>query len=514
MMQHSTPYGAVAALGHATSPYDQGALVPYPQHGNSQPPAQQRPMTLERRTTDEVTVSDIRDAHMTEPKARQRLSSYIVMRMEKSTNRYEVDAEGYQLPPTWQVVDRVEETDISQQEATRKVNQLNRDTSPVRDKKSKLGRAVQRQLEKAQHDLEREEPDPRYQYVLAQLESKVKEIEDGSPLLYLKSNNEYKPRSRSRSRSRSKRPLERVSVTAYFQRTPKENESAVSMLHEKSLVKKRQQQLQTQPDGWSVAAQPRHSAPSLMPLPLPLAQPVLVPPRPQVQRRPTDICVTRHYSHKGQGRHSDDKKQRGPEIKVTVGSARQSHGSLTSEDMYDSDLYSDYETPESSNGSSSRRGRGPTQSRRERRQHFGRDKSPRCVASLAVGLPPVPMIPSEPRPLAQGSIGADMLQLAYEEGHEKGSRDGQTRPGIRRLESHEARRKIFGSRVDEFQENLHRRRGQDVGCWYPQDDNRDRKRLTMGDEDENLCYGDEFLENPFALMGKRPASRPIPRRPR
>ncbi|KAL7799975.1 hypothetical protein V8C37DRAFT_579 [Trichoderma ceciliae] len=185
-----------------------------------------------------IDVFDIRDGNITEAEARKRLSSYVVVRMERSTDRHDIDDEGNPVPPTWEKASHMIQRDISQQETARKVRQLDKETGPVNDKKNELSSAIQRQLEHAWNKLEHVEADPRFVYTLAQLDWKLRRIESSR-----ERHKKHSKRSRDKKRSkqherlgpkepssRSKPKKERVSVTAYFKREPARNENCVSML--------------------------------------------------------------------------------------------------------------------------------------------------------------------------------------------------------------------------------------------------------------------------------------------
>ncbi|PFH63235.1 hypothetical protein XA68_15869 [Ophiocordyceps unilateralis] len=136
----------------------------------------QNGIPLDRPRRRAADISDIRDEIVTEEIARHKLSSYVVIRMQKYDCRNEVDDEGCPMRPTWQRVSRVREVDISHEEAARRIHELDGVGESVCFKKSEFGPSVRRQIEKAQEDLEADEPDPRYEYVIAQLEWQDKKV--------------------------------------------------------------------------------------------------------------------------------------------------------------------------------------------------------------------------------------------------------------------------------------------------------------------------------------------------
>lgn len=185
-----------------------------------------------RRNSD---IIDIRDENITESEARKCLSSFIVVRMERLANPYDLDDEGNPMRPTWDKATHTVRRDISQEEARRKVRELNKETGSVTDKKNELSSAIQSQLEHAWNKLDNMESDPRFVYTLAQLDWKYKRVEtrghDRKHDRRSKDKKKSKEKHKSkRSPSRSKPKRERVSVTAYFKREPGRNEHCLKML--------------------------------------------------------------------------------------------------------------------------------------------------------------------------------------------------------------------------------------------------------------------------------------------
>ncbi|PHH85838.1 hypothetical protein CDD83_11106 [Cordyceps sp. RAO-2017] len=244
--------------------------APQQVHNQGPPP---KPSPAQRPKKRAVVISDIRNECLTEADARQRLSSYYVIRMEKVPRRNEVDEEGNPAQPTWQMVKSVEDTDTTQQEVTRRVRQLIKEGPRVLDKKNKLGPSVQRQIQKAKETLEEHEPDSRYKYVLAQLDSTLKKMSHFSVVPHTKT---YKKGKKGKECKytwlKAKHPYERVSVTAYFQRTPRDGENAMRMWDEQEKARNRPK------NPPAAAAQQQQQAvpptqPSAPPQPMPPAQP-------------------------------------------------------------------------------------------------------------------------------------------------------------------------------------------------------------------------------------------------
>ena len=190
-----------------------------------------------------IHILNTRDEDINEEEAYNRLTSYVVVRIEKATDPYDIDSEGRALPPTWEKASHSIRRDVSQHDAKRKVRKLDKETGSVADKKKHLPSAIQRQLEYAWKNLERTESDPRFVYTLAQVDwkSKVDEIEGGEERRDRRSKDKKRSKNRHESKgsSRSKAKSERVSVTAYFRREPGRNENCVRML-EAQLAERRQ----------------------------------------------------------------------------------------------------------------------------------------------------------------------------------------------------------------------------------------------------------------------------------
>ncbi|RFU73432.1 dna helicase pif1, atp-dependent [Trichoderma arundinaceum] len=195
----------------------------------------------ERQPRRSIDVFDIRGDNITEAEARKRLSSYIVIRMERSANPYDVDDEGNPVRPTWEKASHTVQRDISQREARRKVQELDKETHPVTDKKNELSSAIQRQLEYAWNKLEDAEADRRFVYTLAQLDWKLKRVE-ASGERYKRHDKRNRDKKRNKERLRSKEPSsrskpkkERVSVTAYFKREPARNVNCVRVFQNQQM---------------------------------------------------------------------------------------------------------------------------------------------------------------------------------------------------------------------------------------------------------------------------------------
>lgn len=199
-------------------------------------------------------VVDLRNECTTEAEARQQLSSYVVIRLEKSRNPHELDEEGYPIRPTWERASHVRQTDISQQEATRKVYHLQITSDHVTDKKNALPSVIQRQLRIAQDRLRATESDPRYQYTLAQLDQKLRPVklptdQGASP--------EKSRKDKDQMRKKSKKKYERASVTAYFKRAPGPHENCMRMLEDEEMQREQSSRVSPRPVNTEFPPAPR-----------------------------------------------------------------------------------------------------------------------------------------------------------------------------------------------------------------------------------------------------------------
>ncbi|KAL7900836.1 hypothetical protein HDV63DRAFT_415937 [Trichoderma sp. SZMC 28014] len=200
------------------------------------------PRRFETRTPSsyQSTAAELQDENITEAEARKRLSSYVVVLIEKSSPA--IDGEGNLIPSTWDKASHTVLRDISQQEARHEVRELNRETGCVSYKKSELSSALQRQLERAYTRLENMESDQRFIYALIQLDWKFKNVE--APREYHRRHDKQssKDRKRDKERHRSKPRKERVSVTAYFKREPSSNSNCLKMYNRQQADKKAKSQ--------------------------------------------------------------------------------------------------------------------------------------------------------------------------------------------------------------------------------------------------------------------------------
>lgn len=483
-------------FGHQGLPFQHPFMQRHFPHMNpalaAEQPAKKSP-PLERKARHGVEISDLRQDNLTEADARQLLSTFVVIRMEKSINQNDLDEVGKPLKPTWERAIRTEETDVSQHEATRKVRELDKKTDPVVDKKAELSTVVQRQIEKAQESLEKHEEDDRYEYVLAQFESKTREIDEKSPLFKTygqKKDKDKKAKAAGKGdkadKGKHSKTLERVSVTAYFKRMPRRDQNALKMFEEK---KKRAKGEKEKDKEKEPAAKPPNDGAGPGPQPMPVP-PFHFPP-PQMMMPPgqgppqvfADLPQGQGFPipEQGQGEPGvpdvEMRNPRGGGVRIYVDRPRSSGSSYTSEESWDSDEESELITPESSVGSSSRRSYRKYKDR-ERRHHdrpenFGlevpRRHNRKDQDYVTSGTsPPAGATSASPRPrtLPQPSVNiGTILKQAYRDGCDDTEAtlrplvvQRSSSPGYRPISSTEARRAVSGERLDEMEDEIARLR--------------------------------------------------------
>ncbi|SPO02956.1 uncharacterized protein DNG_05637 [Cephalotrichum gorgonifer] len=143
---------------------------------------------------------DNRQDYMTDAEKRKALSEYVIYRFEKALDGNETDEEGRPVRPTWRNVDMTEVRDMSKQEAAARVQKLNSEGKSASEKKQALFAPQRRHIEMALKTLERTESDPRYCFVLAQLDVKYEKLSDEE---YLRDERNW-PNLSDRDRERAK----------------------------------------------------------------------------------------------------------------------------------------------------------------------------------------------------------------------------------------------------------------------------------------------------------------------
>ncbi|CAM1502947.1 Fc.00g077230.m01.CDS01 [Cosmosporella sp. VM-42] len=261
----SIPFGmAPAGMGPANQAVMSGGLPPtFPP-----PPHHAVPRDLRSRQT--VEISDIRNERLTEADALERLSSYVVLRLEKADISNDFDELSHPTRFSWEKILQVEQSGISKQEAARQVASLDRETKSVLEKKAALSGTIQRQLEVAGEKLARTDSDPRYHYILVQFESKLRKLETRQAEYASRSKRERKYNNKHSKKEKSKPKYERVSITAYFKRIPKPGQSCKRMLEERERDREIEQHMSEQ---MSLPSPTQH-----MPMHIPAHMPTHFPP--------------------------------------------------------------------------------------------------------------------------------------------------------------------------------------------------------------------------------------------
>ncbi|KAK0386312.1 hypothetical protein NLU13_6149 [Sarocladium strictum] len=381
-------------------------VVPAPQHQNMAPQLPPPPFHVnptELRGRPPVQVSDIRPDRMTEGDAREQLTQFKIIRLEKCSTTNEVDAEGKAIKPTWAKCFTIDENDVEQVEARRRVKALDKEVNkygkiiPVTEKKASLPAALKSQLEKLQFQLQHGD-DPRFIYALVQLEDLCKPLDNAKADNKGTAQGEAKDKDRRKekkyvrdkfetkriaSEKKSKTKLkERIAVRAYYKRSPAPDQDCLQLLQQQNTQLRQQQNHQR--DQLLVAMmhqQQQHQAQMQPPQP---PQPSQMPPS---TVKPPDVQIV----------HLDGKKGKH--------SPRLSH---SSEDSCSSDAWSEsdgteFQTPQSSVGSHAcRRKRYRRHERKHRKdnaKYYNTDRVPR-VLPMAESLHIVTTVPRGHTPVA------------------------------------------------------------------------------------------------------------------
>ncbi|KAK2050720.1 hypothetical protein LZ31DRAFT_3589 [Colletotrichum somersetense] len=382
------PKAPVPALPHRimqrpTAPVVTPVMIPQPMPQPMPIPPPNEVIPLELRHKRLVERSDLRSERMTDADAREALSEYAVYRFEKVNDANEIDDEGYPVKPTWENVTRTEVRDLSKPTITRNIRQLNEEGKSVMQKKLDLTAAQQRQIEKAQNDLETHNPDKRFYYTLQQIDSKTRKLnQDSIEYRQYMAGRESKKVTVSKTKKSKKNLLETIALTVYFKREPRDGENATAILKERKRDaehkrKLEDQQRQNQQAQQLLAEQHRYN--------------MMRQQQANLERRMIQPPMPRPSQYQPQNRHqlppAPNAKQlagsKGPKIHVIENDPRRGHkpkvytvssqGSRSSRSSYTDDSFSDSEfTPESSVTGSSDSGRHGRRRRRSRGRSRGR----------------------------------------------------------------------------------------------------------------------------------------------
>ncbi|KAK1599138.1 uncharacterized protein LY79DRAFT_586569 [Colletotrichum navitas] len=318
------------------------------------PPNEVIPLELRHKRL--VVRSDLRSERMTDADAREALSEYVVYRFEKVNDANEIDDEGYPVKPTWENVTRTEVRDLSKPTITRNIRQLNDEGKSVMQKKLDLTAIQQRQIEKAQNELETHNLDKRFRYTLQQIDSKTRKLSQDS-----------------------------VEYRQYMAGQPRDGEDATAILKERKRDAEHKRKLEDQQRQNEQAQQllaEQHRYNTMRQQHADLERRMMQPPMPrpppyQQQNRhqlPPASNPKQPAGGKGPKIHViENDPRRGNKPKVYTVSSQDSRSSRSS---YTDDSFSDSElTPESSVTGSSDSGRHGRRRRRSRGRSRGRNRS-------------------------------------------------------------------------------------------------------------------------------------------
>ncbi|KAH9883882.1 hypothetical protein F4778DRAFT_585507 [Xylariomycetidae sp. FL2044] len=209
---------------------------PDPRPGLPPPPARTL-LPVHLRGGPVTQVSDVSQHFRSEADMIADLTEFVVFRFEKMPEQRYDEETGRPRLPTWDKAIRTE-VRMTQKEIARQIKHLNHTSQTAVDKKNLLSPVLQRQIDHAQAQLIDSDHDPiNYQWVLAQVDHQLKEIDPR--LVYRGRHGATLQKHRSASRRstgshpsrRRRRAYERISLTAYFKRLPREH-AHVSMLWE------------------------------------------------------------------------------------------------------------------------------------------------------------------------------------------------------------------------------------------------------------------------------------------
>ncbi|KAI1180049.1 hypothetical protein F4777DRAFT_358777 [Nemania sp. FL0916] len=190
-------------------------------------------------------ISSVRRDLYSESDMKEELSEYMVVRFEKMPDNNRYDDDDGRPRSSWETALRFEDQSISKQAAAKKVRYLNQTTKDVISKKDSLPPELKWQIDKFLAEwMSQELVNSDYHWVLVQLDHQLKSMEiyfpggwqypSKSGKRHRSSSHHLLPKRRSRSASGShhhhhshhhmqpRKAYERLSLTAYFQRVPKE----------------------------------------------------------------------------------------------------------------------------------------------------------------------------------------------------------------------------------------------------------------------------------------------------
>lgn len=174
-----------------------------------------------------VVISDVSRDLKTVDDMRSELTEYAIFRFEKMQVQNRYDDDGTPPVSSWEQAIRTQVLGMSLRETARQIQRLNRDTRPLADKLKTISPVLQRQIDAAQLTLQN--PDSmNYEWNFTQIDHQLREVDpyaaarENHPS-HGKHHGSTKKRYHSRTSGHRRKSYERISLTAYFKRTPKPN---------------------------------------------------------------------------------------------------------------------------------------------------------------------------------------------------------------------------------------------------------------------------------------------------
>ncbi|KAK7963724.1 hypothetical protein PG988_010698 [Apiospora saccharicola] len=168
----------MAGIVHLNAPPRNGP--PPAHHQFHPPPPEVLPLEL-RFNRPPVEVMDVSEHVMSRAEMAAKCTDIVVFRFEKcrDNNRQPLDRdEEDAAKSSWEQAIRTRVTSQSQRELFKEVRRLDSETTDVLKKKNDLSPALQRQLDRAHHDLANSEHDSAtYQWTLAQIDQQLRPVE-------------------------------------------------------------------------------------------------------------------------------------------------------------------------------------------------------------------------------------------------------------------------------------------------------------------------------------------------
>ncbi|KAK5989154.1 hypothetical protein PT974_10654 [Cladobotryum mycophilum] len=226
--------GSVLGMASANQPRTPQAYMPHPNRALQEPSPLlvQQPMPQLRPT---VEISDIRNECLTEADARKKLSTYIAVRLAKPQHNY-LDDQGNLQKPTWERAESMTITDMSQPEIKSKLRRLKKDTGEERARSSVRVHNLPTGVDKQEDHLFVESSCGR------QKEEWRQEVKGGS-------------------KSKPQKAHDYSSVTIYFKRAPRAEESSMRMLEEQSYARQQRWNLHGNAPSYPLSQPPAQQYP-------------------------------------------------------------------------------------------------------------------------------------------------------------------------------------------------------------------------------------------------------------